>query len=71
MVDSDSDRDMMERLNPNSWITQKGFVEASMKDVKREDKFQFVRNGYWSVDYDSKPDDLVFNRIVEQKSSVK
>jgi glutaminyl-tRNA synthetase len=71
MVDSDSDRDMMERLNPNSWITQKGFVEASMKDVKREDKFQFVRNGYWSVDYDSKPNDLVFNRIVEQKSSVK
>jgi len=71
MVDSDSDRDMMERLHPNSWITQKGFVEASMKDVKREDKFQFVRNGYWNVDYDSKPGDLVFNRIVEQKSSVK
>lgn len=71
MVDSDSDRDMMERLNPDSWTTTIGYVEAAMKDVRPEDKFQFVRNGYWNVDYESKPGELVFNRIVEQKSSVK
>lgn len=71
MVDSDSDRDMMERLHPNSWLTTEGFVEASMKDVVPEDKFQFVRNGYWNTDYDTTKDHLIFNRIVEQKSSVK
>ena len=40
-----------------------------LKDAKAEDKFQFVRNGYYSVDYDSKGNDLIFNRIVGLKSS--
>jgi glutaminyl-tRNA synthetase len=71
MVDSDSDRDMIERLNPNSWNTFEGFVEAAMKSARPEDKFQFVRNGYWNTDYDSTPDHLIFNRIVELKTSVK
>jgi glutaminyl-tRNA synthetase len=71
MVDSDSDRDMLERLNPNSWNTFEGFVEAAMKSARPEDKFQFVRNGYWNTDYDSTADHLIFNRIVELKTSVK
>jgi glutaminyl-tRNA synthetase len=71
MVDSDGDRPLLERLNRNSWHVMKGFVEPSLKKVQREEKFQFVRNGYFSVDYDSRPGDLVFNRIVELKSSFK
>ena len=42
-----------------------------MKAVS-EDKFQFVRNGYFCVDNkDSKENALVFNRIVSLKSSFK
>ena len=71
MVDSDGDRDMMERLNPHSWETRHGYVEAYLAQAKPEDKFQFVRNGYWNTDYDSTDELLCFNRTVELKSSVK
>ncbi|HOW37310.1 MAG TPA: glutamine--tRNA ligase/YqeY domain fusion protein [Candidatus Izemoplasmatales bacterium] len=71
MVDSDGDRPLLERLNRDSWHVMNGFVEPSLKDVQSGDKFQFVRNGYFSVDYDSRPGALVFNRIVELKSSFK
>ena len=71
MVDSDSDRKLEDRLNPNSWKTMDGFVEESLKNTKPEDKYQFVRNGYFSADYDTKADYLVFNRTVELKSSYK
>ena len=45
------------------------FVENYLKDVLPEDKFQFIRNGYYTVDKDSKGNDLIFNRIVGLKSS--
>ena len=42
-----------------------------MKAVS-EDKFQFVRNGYFCVDNkDSEPGKPIFNRIVSLKSSFK
>lgn len=58
-----------ERLNPNSWVKCEGFVEWALEGVKPLDKFQFVRNGYYTVDYESKGNELVFNRIVGLKSS--
>lgn len=69
MVDSDSDRDMMERLNPNSWKTVQGFIEPSVGNTFKGERFQFVREGYFATDYDSKEGNLIFNRIVELKSS--
>lgn len=58
-------------LNPNSLtVIDKCYVEPSLKDAKPYDSFQFVRQGFFNVDYkDSKPDALVFNRIVSLKSS--
>ena len=60
-------------LNPNSLIVLKEcYLEASLKDAKAYDSFQFVRNGFFCVDAkDSKEDALVFNRIVSLKSSFK
>lgn len=71
MVDSDSDRNLLDRLNPHSWESLNGVVEHHLKDALPEDKFQFVRNGYWNTDYDSTPQHLIFNRTVELKSGVK
>ena len=60
-------------LNPNSLTILKDcYVEPCLKDAKAYDSFQFVRNGFFCVDAkDSKPDALVFNRIVSLKRSFK
>ena len=60
-------------LNPNSLtVLKECYLEPSFDDVKAYDSFQFVRHGYFCVDSkDSKPDALVFNRIVSLKSSFK
>ena len=58
-------------LNPNSLTVLKDCrLEPSVSDAKAYDSFQFVRQGFFCVDCrDSKPGELVFNRIVSLKSS--
>ena len=63
------DLDFMERLNPNSIKSVKGYVEAYLADTKPQDRFQFVRNGYYVTDDDSTEDNLIFNRTCGLKSS--
>ena len=60
-------------INPNSLkVIKNAVLETSLKDAKPLDSFQFVRNGFFCVDSrDSRPDALVFNRIVSLKSSFK
>ena len=52
-------------------IVKEGFVEEALKDAKPQDKFQFMRNGYFNTDLDSKEGKLIFNEIVPLKSSYK
>ena len=58
-------------LNPNSLTVLKNcYIEPSIAGVKPYESFQFVRQGFFCVDYkDTKPGELVFNRIVSLKSS--
>lgn len=57
-------------LNPNSLTVQKAYLEPAFAGAKAYDRFQFVRQGFFSVDpKDSRPEALVFNRIVSLKSS--
>ena len=60
-------------LNPNSLTVLKNcYIEPAIAGAKAYESFQFVRNGFFCVDYkDSKEDALVFNRIVSLKSSFK
>ena len=59
-------------INPNSLTVVQAKLEPALKDVRAYDSFQFVRNGFFCVDAkDSRPDALVFNRIVSLKSSFK
>ena len=59
-------------LNPNSLMVKNGFVEQELKDAKPYDRFQFVRNGYFSVEpKDFENGKPIFNRIVSMKSSFK
>ncbi len=60
-------------LNPNSLtVLKECYLEPNFSDAKAFDSYQFVRNGFFCVDYkDSTPEHLVFNRIVSLKSSFK
>lgn len=60
-------------LNPNSLTIRKNcFVEPALGSAKPYDSFQFVRQGFFTVDAkDSREEALVFNRIVSLKSSYK
>lgn len=60
-------------LNPNSLtVLDNCYVEPSLAQAKAYESFQFVRNGFFCVDYkDSKDGAPVFNRIVSLKSSFK
>ncbi|RDY22679.1 glutamine--tRNA ligase/YqeY domain fusion protein [Romboutsia maritimum] len=63
----------LEQINPGSIEILQGFAEVTqLKDAKPLDKFQFVRNGFFSVDTKYTTDEkLVFNRVVPLKSSFK
>lgn len=69
--DENDDRSFLERINPNSWTIKKGFIENFKPHFDELERFQFIRDGYYTVDKKSKDDDLVFNRIVPLKSSIK
>ena len=64
------ERDFRDLLNPDSLkVLTNCRVEASLKDVKPMDHFQFQRIGYFNVDLDSTPEKLVFNRTASLKDS--
>ncbi|AUD64201.1 glutamine--tRNA ligase [Tenericutes bacterium MZ-XQ] len=71
LINEDTSLPLLERFNDNSWHIKKGYVEAALKDTKPQDRYQFVRNGYFNVDDDSTSGNLIFNEIVPLKSSYK
>ncbi len=60
-------------VNPTSLtVLTNCFVEPVLGEANAYDSFQFLRHGYFCVDFkDSSKEHLVFNRIVSQKSSYK
>lgn len=60
-------------VNPNSLtVVDECIVEPELAKASKQDKFQFVRNGYFCADIkDSTDGNPVFNRIVSLKSSFK
>lgn len=71
LIDSDGKKDLFSRLNPNSWQEFNGYVEHNLANTFVLERFQFIRKGYFCTDYDTKKNQLIFNRIVELKSSFK
>jgi len=61
---------MKEMMNPNSLeVRPMCYVEEFLADAKPLDHFQFQRIGYFTVDKDSTPGHLVFNRTVALKDT--
>gem|GEM_PF-43494 len=65
--DSHKEKDFLEFVNPDSLKIVTGFAEPSLKEARNEDKFQFQRLGYFTVDKDSTAEKLVFNKTVGLK----
>jgi len=68
--DMEEGKDYTDYLNPDSLVVNRiSRLEPSLGNVKAGERYQFMRQGYFSVDPDSGPDGLVFNRIVTLKDS--
>ena len=64
------DADFRELLNPDSlMILQNCYVEKFLSACKPLDYLQFQRIGYFTIDKDSTPDKLIFNRTVSLKDT--
>ncbi len=62
--------DFIAALNPNSLIVvENALIEPSVKWTAAGTHYQFLRLGYFVVDYDTTPEKLVFNRVVGLKDS--
>src|SRR3954452_21909093 len=63
-------QDWKPNLNPTSLeVLPAAKVEPSVRNANPGDSFQFERNGYFTIDKDSTPGKLVFNRSVSLKDS--
>jgi glutaminyl-tRNA synthetase len=60
-----------DHINPNSLKEVDCFVEPSLKNTEPNSIYQFERLGYFCVDQDSNPEELVFNRTVTLRDSYK
>ena len=67
------DKNFIDYINPESLVVLKDCkVEKTLADAEKQDRFQFMRQGYFCVDSkDSTKDNLVFNRAVNLKDSFK
>lgn len=68
-----ADVNYLDFINPDSLtVIKNAKVEASLKNASKEDRYQFLRVGYFCADNkDSSPEHLVFNRAVSLKDSYK
>ena len=62
--DETTDKDFLNQLNPNSLQVCQAKGEPAFATTKAGDHFQFLRQGYFVTDLDSKENHIVMNRIV-------
>jgi glutaminyl-tRNA synthetase len=61
--------DFKEYLNPNSLIVKDAYIEPALATANLQDRFQFLRLGYFCLDKTSTAEHLIFNRTVGLKDS--
>ncbi|MDD4816288.1 MAG: glutamine--tRNA ligase/YqeY domain fusion protein [Clostridia bacterium] len=69
VAEKDANGDFM--FNPNSLqVLESAYVESTV-DYKPEERYQFIRNGYYCLDKDTTAEKLIFNRTVTLKETKK
>ena len=62
--------DFKDYLNPDSIeIIKEAYIEPFLANAIASERYQFIRKGYYSLDQDSTPEHLVFNRTVGLKDA--
>lgn len=62
--------DFKDYLNPNSIeIIKQAYIEPYLANADKDARYQFIRKGYYCVDKDSTPENLIFNRTVSLKDA--
>ena len=61
--------DFKDYINDNSLKVVEGFAEPSILNAKLDERFQFMRKGYYCLDKDSTANKLIFNRTVTLKDA--
>jgi glutaminyl-tRNA synthetase len=68
--DSHEEKGFLEFINPNSLnVIKEAYCEPFLSNATLDDKFQFQRLGYFTLDPDSRGDNLVFNKTVGLKDT--
>lgn len=68
--DSHEDKNFMEFVNPDSLnVIKEAYLEPYLEEATMDDKFQFQRLGYFTLDKDSTANKLVFNKTVGLRDS--
>ncbi|NLB90274.1 MAG: glutamine--tRNA ligase/YqeY domain fusion protein [Clostridiales bacterium] len=68
-TEENADKDFIEKLNPNSLTVVHGFAQKDVRQAAIGDTYQFMRLGYFTVDTDTTPEKMVFNRTVGLRDS--
>jgi glutaminyl-tRNA synthetase len=66
---SSEEGDFKDYINPDSLTVINAFIEPSLTKATLENRYQFLRKGYFCLDKDSTEDKLVFNRTVTLKDA--
>lgn len=64
---TDEEGDFKDYINPDSLKVVKGYAEPALTAAKPEERFQFLRKGYYCLDKDATAEKLIFNRTVTLK----
>ena len=62
--------DFKDYINPDSLqVISKAYIEPGLKNAALNNRYQFIRKGYFCIDKESAPGHLVFNRTVTLKDA--
>ncbi|NVK48962.1 MAG: glutamine--tRNA ligase/YqeY domain fusion protein [Cyclobacteriaceae bacterium] len=68
--DAHENKNFLEFINPNSLkVIQEAYLEPFLANATLDDKYQFQRLGYFTLDIDSKDGKLIFNKTVGLKDT--
>jgi glutaminyl-tRNA synthetase len=67
---ANAEGDFKEHINPQSLqVIENAYAEPALATDQADDRYQFIRKGYFCVDKDSTRDKMVFNRTVTLKDT--
>ena len=67
---SHDNKDFLEFINPNSvQVNHRAMLEPSLLNARKDQHFQFLREGYYVLDQAATPEKLIFNRTVGLRDS--